>query len=90
MESDSDLYDTNIIRKYNTFKEQYQQSQREIPSVYKRELLNNSFPVTLTCGSFIYDIIINDRREIIFVNGIHTRYYDDVPNKLINTLKLIK
>ncbi len=78
-----ELYSNNLLRSYATRDIDYQKPSKEKPSAYKLSLLNNSFPITLTDGEFIYDIVINDTCDIIFKGLIGGDvYYNDVPSTL--------
>ena len=78
-----ELYSSNLLRSYTTKEADYQKPTKEKPSAYKLSLLNNPFPIVLTDGEFIYDIIINDTCDIILKGCIGGPvYYNDVPNTL--------
>ncbi len=87
MNTNSDLYSTNILRKYGDGKNnEYKKKEREIPSEHKMSLLK-TLPVDLD-GPYPATIFINERCDIIFKTERGTCYYSDVQNKILNKFKL--
>jgi hypothetical protein len=81
----SEGYANNTLRSYGKG-EEYIRKEKEKPSEHKMALTKN-LPVNLE-GPYPCSIFVNENCDIIFKTPRGTRYYGDVPNKLIAKFKV--
>lgn len=86
MTTTSDLYAHSILRSYGKG-EDYIKKEKEKPSEHKLSLTKN-LPVDLI-GPYPCSVFVNENCDIIFKTPRGTRYYSDVPNKLIEKFKAV-